>query len=99
MTNPQQGKVKQPHKIHASAIYTPIGSANSYNNPTHPCPRSPFCRLVLEDGSVWHGTAFGHTGSEGKDALDTMHCNFASIPCRRQGYLDNLKKKRKNFHR
>lgn len=23
------------------------------------------CRLVLEDGSVWHGTAFGHTGVQG----------------------------------
>lgn len=28
---------------------------------THP----PARRLVLEDGSVWHGFAFGHTGTEG----------------------------------
>lgn len=26
---------------------------------------SLWCRLVLEDGSVWHGTAFGHTGVQG----------------------------------
>lgn len=31
---------------------------------------APVCihcrRLVLEDGSVWHGTAFGYTGVEGE---------------------------------
>ena len=27
------------------------------------------CRLVLEDGSVWHGTAFGYTGTEGEPGI------------------------------
>lgn len=32
-------------------------------------PITHLCRsLVLEDGSVWHGTAFGYTGVEGKNA-------------------------------
>ena len=27
------------------------------------------CRLVLEDGSVWNGVAFGHQGTEGDRGL------------------------------
>jgi hypothetical protein len=49
-------------------------------------PRHYFCRLVLEDGSVWHGTAFGHTGSEGKTLDDTLQRNSVLIPGRQQGH-------------
>lgn len=38
------------------------------------------CRLALEDGSVWHGTAFGHTGTEvGECVFNTSLTGYQEI--------------------
>lgn len=40
----------------------------------------PACRLVLEDGSVWHGTAFGATGTEiGEVVFNTSLTGYQEI--------------------
>ena len=36
-------------------------------------------RLVLEDGSVWHGTAFGYTGVEGEYVFETFIFGYMRI--------------------
>jgi len=39
-----------------------------------------YCRLVLEDGSVWHGTAFGHTGTAvGECVFNTSMTGYQEI--------------------
>ncbi|KAG7671849.1 hypothetical protein Ndes2526B_g07236 [Nannochloris sp. 'desiccata'] len=45
-----------------------------------PWDNKPPARLVLEDGSVWHGTAFGHTGSEvGECVFNTSLTGYQEI--------------------
>ncbi|KAL4430872.1 hypothetical protein ABPG75_006128 [Micractinium tetrahymenae] len=45
-----------------------------------PWEGAPPARLVLEDGSVWHGTAFGHTGTEvGEVVFNTSLTGYQEI--------------------
>lgn len=45
-----------------------------------PWADTPAARLVLEDGSVWHGTAFGHTGtSVGEVVFNTSLTGYQEI--------------------
>ncbi|GAB4817809.1 hypothetical protein N2152v2_004855 [Parachlorella kessleri] len=48
-----------------------------HNAPWETAPRA---RLVLEDGSVWHGAAFGHTGTEvGECVFNTSLTGYQEI--------------------